>query len=208
MKTKLVFKTQYRLDLKPVESIIIPYLFDKNDSSLIISLQANPSRNYRSSGTINQILIDYPNKLTASSQIIRFGTQLFEFPKKGRFQLKFYPNYYLGKTNISIQKIMNTQSYLRALIPSSKKITLPASTPVKILDVNSQRVQLIFRTINDPVILATEFDQNNDPVILLDEIKSNQRHVLEESISGMYFGEYWAYSIRQTVIGITEFSTQ
>lgn len=207
LETKLVFKSEYRLDLKPVESITIPYLFN-NDSSLIISLQANSNRSYKSSGRIDQILIDYPNQLTVSSQILRFGTQLFEFPQKGRFKLRFYPNYYLGRTQISIQQIMNNQVFLRALIPTSVKIILPAATPVKILEVNTQRVKLLIRTINDPIILATEFDANKFPVVVLDEIKSNAFHVIEESISGMYFGEYWAYSARQTTIGITQFSTQ
>lgn len=103
-ETQLVFRNEYRLDLKKVESILIPYLFD-NDTSLIASVEATSSRNYRSVGRVDQIAIDYPGKLIASSQILRFGNQQLYFPQRGRFKLEFYPNYYLGKTRITLQKI-------------------------------------------------------------------------------------------------------
>ncbi|MEH2448940.1 MAG: hypothetical protein V7K18_25090 [Nostoc sp.] len=102
-ETQLVFKNKYRWDLKPVKSVLIPYLFD--DTSLIISVEAQPLKNYKSSGRIDKILIDYPNKLVASSQILRFNNQEIQFPERGRYKLEFFPNAYLGKTKISIYKM-------------------------------------------------------------------------------------------------------
>lgn len=37
IKSQLVFRNDYRFDLKKVEFVLIPYLFD-NDASLIISV--------------------------------------------------------------------------------------------------------------------------------------------------------------------------
>lgn len=105
METQVVFKNQYRLDLKKVEFVLIPYLFI-DEKSLIINIEATSSRKYRSAGKIDQVVIDYPNKLIASSQVVRFGSQLLEFPQKGRFQLQFFPNYYLEKATITIKKII------------------------------------------------------------------------------------------------------
>lgn len=105
--TQLIFQTEYRLDLNPLESVLIPYIFS-NDKNLIINVDANPSRRYNSSGRIDQILIDCPDKTVASSQILRFGSQAFSFPEQGRFKLEFFPNYYLGKTNLSIRKMFFT----------------------------------------------------------------------------------------------------
>ncbi|WP_017652138.1 hypothetical protein [Fortiea contorta] len=106
INSQLVYRSEYRWDLKKVDSVIIPYLFD-NDANLIISLEAKPLKNYKSSGRIEQILIDYPNKLVASSQILRFGNQELTFAQRGRFQLVFFPNAYLGKTKITIHKMFS-----------------------------------------------------------------------------------------------------
>jgi hypothetical protein len=105
METQVVFRNQYRFDLKKVESVLIPYLF-VDEKSLIINIEAVSSKKYRSTGRIDQIAIDYPNKLVASTQVVRFGNQLLEFPQYGRFQLLFFPNYYLAKTTITIKKII------------------------------------------------------------------------------------------------------
>ena len=105
LETQLVFRNEYRLDLKKVESILIPYLFFDEDTSLIINVETSSSKNYRSVGRVDQLAIDYPGKLIASSQVIRFGNQQLIFPQRGRFQLEFYPNYYLGKTRITLQRI-------------------------------------------------------------------------------------------------------
>lgn len=109
IETQLVFKGEYRFDLKRIESVIIPYLFD-NDTSLVVNVNAKSSRNYRSVGRIDQSVIDYPQRLVASSQVVRFGNQIFQFPEQGRFQLIFYPNYYLEKTKISISRVFEQQS--------------------------------------------------------------------------------------------------
>lgn len=115
----LVFKNEYRFDLKRFKSVLIPYVF--NHSSLIINLKANPSKRYRSSGRLDQMLIDYPNKLIASSQILRFNNQLLDFPQEGRYQLLFYPNYYLGKFQISI-KINASENENSNIIPQLNRI--------------------------------------------------------------------------------------
>lgn len=109
IQTQLVFKHDYRFDLKKVEFVIIPYLFN-NDTSLIVSVDAKTSKNYRSAGRIDQSLIDYPGKLIASSYVVRFGNQELEFSQKGRFQLVFYPNYYLDKTTVKVSKLILPQN--------------------------------------------------------------------------------------------------
>lgn len=103
LQSRLIFRNEYRFDLKRFESVLIPYVFDNNNASLIINLRANPTRRYRSGGRLDQVLIDYPNKLVASSQFLRFENQLLKFPQEGRYQLLFYPNYYLGRFQISIK---------------------------------------------------------------------------------------------------------
>ncbi|MBW4571596.1 MAG: hypothetical protein KME31_27340 [Tolypothrix carrinoi HA7290-LM1] len=113
IESKLVFRNEYRFDLKKVKSVIIPYLFD-NEATLIISIEAKLSKNYRSAGTIEQSLIDSPGKLIASSRIVKFGNQELEFPQKGRFQLLFYPYSFLGKTTVKIRKLITPE-----VIPTS-----------------------------------------------------------------------------------------
>lgn len=105
IETQLVFRNEYRFDLKKVNSVLVPYLFDETVATLIIKVNATASKNYRSVGRVDQVAIDYPNKLVASSQVVRFGNQSLYFPKSGRFKLEFYPNYYLGKTSITLYKV-------------------------------------------------------------------------------------------------------
>lgn len=81
-----------------------------NDTSLIVSVDAKTFKNYGSAGRVDQSLIDYPGKLIANSHVVRFGNQELEFPQKGRFQLVFYPNYYLGKTTVKVSKLILAQS--------------------------------------------------------------------------------------------------
>jgi hypothetical protein len=135
--TRLVFRNEYRLNLKSVESILIPYLFN-NEPNLIISIDANPTKIYKSSGKIDQILIDYPQTVIGSSQILRFGNQLFQFPQLGRFKLKFYPNYYLGKTTISIstQEVITPTSFDNC---TSNEVILAANNTSVVLENNGLR---------------------------------------------------------------------
>lgn len=135
IETRLIFRNEYRLDLKPINEILIPYLFN-NEASLIICVSANPTKNYRSSGKIEQVLIDYPNTVIATSHILRFGNQILEFPQLGRFKLRFYPNYYLGKTTFSVctqeMQILptsfdNCTSELISLIANEVNILLSAN---------------------------------------------------------------------------------
>lgn len=110
IETQLVFRNEYRWDLKKVSSVLIPYLFD-NDASVIITIEPKSklAKNYNNSGRLDQLLIDYPNKLVASTQVIGI-TKNFQiyFPQEGRFQLEFFPYQFLGKTLISINRILST----------------------------------------------------------------------------------------------------
>ncbi|MBD2197945.1 MULTISPECIES: hypothetical protein [Calothrix] len=110
IETQLVFKNEYRLDLRQIQSILFPYVFDSSDTNLIISVQANPTRNYRSAGRIERILIDYPGRVISGSYIVGFSNQEIELPPKGRFKLEFFPNTYLGRTTISIKKILSFEA--------------------------------------------------------------------------------------------------
>lgn len=107
--TQLVFRNEYRWDLKKVNSVIIPYLFD-NDASLIITIEPKSrlTKNYISAGKLDQVLIDYPGKLVATSQVINLAKNYqVHFLQQGRFQLEFFPYQFLGKTLISISRIFN-----------------------------------------------------------------------------------------------------
>ncbi|MCC5624450.1 hypothetical protein [Nostoc sp. CHAB 5715] len=112
IETQLIFRNEYRWDLKKVDSVLIPYLFD-NDASLIITIQPKSrlTKNYVTAGKLDQILIDYPNKLVASSQVINLTKNYqVNFPEQGRFQLEFFPYQFLGKTLISISRILNHEN--------------------------------------------------------------------------------------------------
>lgn len=123
INSQLVFRNEYRLDLKPVDEILIPYLFI-NEANLIISVQANPTRSYKSSGRIEQVLIDLDS--IGSTEILRFGSQVLQFSENlGRFQLKFYPNRYLGRTTIYIKRNtmpLNNPSIVNVNFPTSSNV--------------------------------------------------------------------------------------
>ncbi|MBW4642928.1 MAG: hypothetical protein KME23_08020 [Goleter apudmare HA4340-LM2] len=107
LSSQLVFRHEYRWDLKKAQSVLIPYLFD-NDASLVISIESKSklAKNYQTAGRLDQILIDYPNKLVASSQVVGLAKNYqVMFPQQGRFQLEFFPYQFLGKTLISISRI-------------------------------------------------------------------------------------------------------
>ena len=106
IQSQLLFRCEYRWDLKKVSSVLIPYLF--NDASLIITIESRSklAKNYQTAGKLDQILIDYPNKLVASSQVINLTKNYqVHFPEQGRFQLEFFPYQFLLKTLISISRI-------------------------------------------------------------------------------------------------------
>ncbi|MBD2412208.1 hypothetical protein FACHB389_35930 [Nostoc calcicola FACHB-389] len=110
--SQLVFRNEYRWDLKKVNSVVIPYLFD-NDASLIITIESKSklTKNYTSAGKLDQLLIDYPKKLVASSQVINLTKNYqVNFPQQGRFQLEFFPYLFLGKTLISISRVLDSQN--------------------------------------------------------------------------------------------------
>jgi hypothetical protein len=109
IETKLIFKNEYRWDLRKNNSILIPYLFN-NDASIIITIESKSrlSKNYVSAGKLDQILIDYPNRLIASSQVLSLDkNRQVNFPQQGRFQLEFFPYQFLGRTAISVSIITN-----------------------------------------------------------------------------------------------------
>ncbi|MBD2592886.1 hypothetical protein H6G74_00910 [Nostoc spongiaeforme FACHB-130] len=100
---QLVFKNQYRFDLKIVESVLIPYLFEGQEQ-LIINVDANPSRKYRTSGRVEQIFIDLGSTVGVG-ELLKLGSQVVTFSNNlGRFKLKFYPNRYIGNTTLSIKR--------------------------------------------------------------------------------------------------------
>jgi hypothetical protein len=108
METQLVFQNEYRFDLKKVESVLIPYVFD-GDLSLIITVtpKARLTKNYQTCGRLDEVLIDYPDKLVASTQALRLEKNFqYLFSGQGRFQLLFYPYQFLGKTQISVRRIL------------------------------------------------------------------------------------------------------
>lgn len=109
IETQLIFQNEYRWDLKKVASVFIPYLFN-NDASLIITIESKTrlNKNYANAGKLNQILIDYPGKLIASSQVVALTKNCqVSFSQQGRFQLEFFPYQFLGKTVISINRVLN-----------------------------------------------------------------------------------------------------
>jgi len=109
IETQLVFRNDYRWDLKKINSVIFPYLFD-NDASVIITIESRTKllKNYNNAGRLDQLLIDYPNKLVASTQVVGLGKNYqISFPQQGRFQLEFFPYQFLGKTLISINRILS-----------------------------------------------------------------------------------------------------
>lgn len=110
INSQLVFRNEYRWDLKKVNSVIIPYLFD-NESSLIITIEPKTrfNKSYVNAGKLDQVLIDYPGKLIASTQVVSLTKNCqVSFPQQGRFQLEFFPYQFLGKTVISINRILNS----------------------------------------------------------------------------------------------------
>ncbi|MBE9056347.1 hypothetical protein IQ237_09975 [Sphaerospermopsis sp. LEGE 08334] len=107
METQLVFQNEYRWDLKKIESVLIPYVFD--DPSLIITVTPKSKlfRNYQTCGRLDEVLIDYPDKLVASNQVVVLQKNFqYLFSGQGRFQLVFYPYQFLGKTQISVRRIL------------------------------------------------------------------------------------------------------
>ena len=109
MESKLIFRHEYRFDLKKVESVLLPPLFDENDFSLVFNIkytQKNLPR-FIVAGMVNQILIDYPYRLIASTQqiLLNENYQLI-FPQQGRFQVEFIPQNFLGKTIVSVSRII------------------------------------------------------------------------------------------------------
>jgi hypothetical protein len=112
IRSQLVFRNEYRWDLKKVKSVLIPYLFN-NDTSLIITIEPKSklAKNYTLAGKLDQVLIDYPNKLVASSQIISLSNNYrVNFPLEGRFQLEFFPYSSLGRTLFTVSKMFSSSN--------------------------------------------------------------------------------------------------
>lgn len=108
LETRLVFRNDYRWDLKKVNSVIIPYLFH-NEPTLIITIESKSklTKPYNNAGRLDELLIDYPKKLVASSQVVGLAKNFqISFSQQGRFQLEFFPYNFLGRTQITINKII------------------------------------------------------------------------------------------------------
>jgi hypothetical protein len=110
IQTQFIFRNDYRFDLKWVEFVIIPFLFEAEDNQLILVLESSSTRKYRSSGRIEQMLVDIPNHPVANPTVTRFGQQFISFAPLGKYRLRFFPNFYLGKTSISIYRVLPTAS--------------------------------------------------------------------------------------------------
>jgi hypothetical protein len=112
INSQLVFRNDYRWDLKKVKSVLIPYLFD-NDASLIITVEPKSrlAKDYTLAGKLDQVLIDYPNRLVASSQVISLSKNYqVNFPQEGRFQLEFFPYSFLGRTIFTVSKMFSSSN--------------------------------------------------------------------------------------------------
>ncbi len=180
IQTQLVFKTDYRFDLKRIKSVIIPYLFD-NEASLVISVEAKSYKKSRDVGTVDQSLIDYPDKLIASSQLLQLGNQEIQFPQKGRFRLIFYPNYSLGKTTIKILKLLDSPINAMAF-------NIQVSTEPVVLLASKPRLGATFLNKSDSVLLidfATDVDNNIGAV----EILPGGYYELPYSYTGIVSGQ-------------------
>jgi hypothetical protein len=86
--TQLLFRNEYRLDLKPVESILIPILF--NQSNLIAVLESNSRKKFF--GYLKQLL--FPTKALGDYASLRLGSQAITFEYSGQFYLEFVPKAY------------------------------------------------------------------------------------------------------------------
>ena len=111
LETRLVYKNEYRFDLRKVESVLFPLIFF-NEPKLIIKIQPKSklTKNYQKAGVINQSLIDYPGRIIGlSKEILLYDSYQIDFPQQGRFQLEFNPYSFLGKTQISISRIVDVE---------------------------------------------------------------------------------------------------
>ncbi|WP_353930888.1 hypothetical protein WJM97_21930 [Okeanomitos corallinicola TIOX110] len=108
-ETKLIFKQEYRFDLRKVKSVLIPLVF--NDSTLIISAipKTKGQDKFSTCGKIEEQLIEFPNKLVASEHKIKLLKNVqYNFSGQGLFQIVFYPYQSIGKMEFSITRILGT----------------------------------------------------------------------------------------------------
>lgn len=108
LTTKVVFKQEYRWDLRRVEAVTLPLVF-LNDPKLVITIQPRTKllKNYQKAGVLNQLLIDYPGRvISLSEEVLLYNDYQIAFPQEGRFKLEFKPYSFLGKTLISVSKFV------------------------------------------------------------------------------------------------------
>lgn len=108
-ETQLIFKQEYRFDLRKVKFVLIPLVF--NDSTLIISAipKTKGQDKFTACGTIEEQLIGYPNKLVASEHKVKLLKNVqYNFSGQGTFQLVFSPYQSIGKLELSIIRILRT----------------------------------------------------------------------------------------------------
>ncbi len=107
LESQLVFSFEYRWDLKRVDSVLIPYIFTQKNLIVTVASKSPLKKEYQTCGRFDEVMIDYPDKLIASTQTVRLEKNfLYEFSAKSRFQLLFYPYQFLGKTQISVRRIL------------------------------------------------------------------------------------------------------
>jgi hypothetical protein len=207
IETQLVFKNEYRFDLTPGKSVLIPYLFTERDRKLILTVRANPSRSYRSSGNLEQILFDLPNKPVGDSRILRFGKQFFEFLQQGNFKLVFSPNLYLGKTTLEVYKTMplvNSTDHTE-LDNISSSVAFIADESVKLVDENSsRRILSIFNASESVLDIGLDVDADNNLQDFLVQISPKSLYEFP-SDNGVYSGSVYGRSNRSGIAYVNEF---
>lgn len=107
-KTRLIFRKEYRWDLRKVELVTFPPVFF-NDPKLVIKIQPRSKleKSYQKAGVLNQILIDYPGQVIGlTEEILLYNDYQITFPQEGRFKLQFKPYKFLGRTVISVSQFV------------------------------------------------------------------------------------------------------
>lgn len=90
---KFVYRNEWNLNLKKIDSILLPILLNQN--SLVLVLKTKANTNYF--GKLKQLDISFPNKLVTDTSVIRYPQQRITFNSTlEQFQLEFVPSQYLG----------------------------------------------------------------------------------------------------------------
>lgn len=92
--------------------------------------------------------------------------------------------------------------------PKSQSEKLVESTPKKILSANDSRTQVRLYSTNQPILLATGFDEMGEPLEEILRMPPNYYHEDVITSAGMYKGDVYAVSESETNIHVIEFSAK